>query len=32
MVFRDGDGNPMRKSNFIRRDFKPLLPEPAYPM
>jgi integrase len=24
-VFSDGDGKPLRKSNFIRRDFKPLL-------
>ncbi len=31
MVFRDGEGNPMRKSNFIRRDFKPLLPKAGLP-
>jgi len=24
-VFTDGEGNPLRKSNFLRRDFKPLL-------
>lgn len=24
-VFTDSEGNPLRKSNFIRRDFKPLL-------
>jgi integrase len=30
-VFTDGDGGPLRKSNFIRRDFKPLLEKAKLP-
>ena len=30
-VFTDGAGNPLRKSNFLRRDFKPLLRRAGLP-
>ena len=30
-VFRDTDGGPLRKSNFLRRDFKPLLAKAGLP-
>ncbi len=30
-VFTDSEGNPMRKSNFIRREFKPLLERAELP-
>ncbi|MFY9883165.1 MAG: tyrosine-type recombinase/integrase, partial [Candidatus Cybelea sp.] len=30
-VFTDREGNPLRKSNFIRRDFKPLLRRAGLP-
>jgi integrase len=30
-VFRDTDGGPLRKSNFVRRDFKPLLEKAGLP-
>ena len=30
-VFVDGEGKPLRKSNFIRRDFKPLLVKAKLP-
>ena len=30
-VFTDGEGNPLRKSNFLRRDFKPLLRRAGLP-
>jgi integrase len=31
LVFTDSEGNPLRKSNFIRRDFKPLLRRTGLP-
>jgi len=31
LVFRDSEGNPLRKSTFIRRDFKPLLNQAGLP-